>query len=448
MGFRHDLSSLSLGDKRLNDRALLMLLRFAKHPERSLPSLFSQDKELEGAYRWFNNDRVSVAAILKPHIQYSVARILRNQNLLTPVIHDTMDIESAKDVGIRWHHSLAISDAKRRIPLGLLSAIPVARHPREKKKQDAPNEYGRWIDGIKNARRAVGHSADIVHVADCEADSFALIAETTSLAELFVFRLHNDRTVEAEGIAKAIKLSALSPKMKTVATRSVKLSPRKRGNKSNADLKAHPLRDGREAELEVTTAKVVFKRSRNLSDDLPSEIPLTVVQVREVGTPEGEEPVEWLLATNMVVTNAEEALSVVDLYRARWTIEEFHKALKTGCSLEARQLESQHAMMNLTALLIPIALDILSLKTASKVEPYSPASLFLSEERLKVLAHFSPIKLSETPTVREAFLAIAKLGGHIKNNGEPGWIVLNRGYQELLTFERGWLAAKQYSQKM
>jgi hypothetical protein len=88
------------------------------------------------------------------------------------------------------------------------------------------------------------------------------------------------------------------------------------------------------------------------------------------------------------------------------------------------------------------------LKTASKVEPYSPASLFLSEERLKELAHFSPIKITETPTVREAFLAIAKLGGHIKNNGEPGWLVLNRGYRELLTFERGWQAAKQHGQKM
>jgi hypothetical protein len=427
---------------------MFMLPRFAEHPERSLPSLFSLDMELEGAYRWFNNDRVNVSAILKPHIQYSVSRVVRNPGLITPVLHDTMDIETAKDVGIRWHHSLAISDAERRIPLGLLSAIPVARHPREKKKQDAPNEFDRWIDGIKNARRAVGHAADIVHVADCEADSFALIAETASLGELFVFRLRYDRTVEAEGIAESIKLSDLSPNMKTVAIRNVKLSPRKRGNKSNADLKAHPLRDGREAKLEVTTANVVFKRSSNLSKELPSEILLTVIKVREVDAPEGEEPVEWLLATNMAVTNAEEALTVVDLYRARWTIEEFHKVLKTGCSLEARQLESQHAVMNLTALLIPVALDILSLKTASKVEPYSPASLFLSEERLKVLAHFSPIKITETPTVREAFLAIAKLGGHIKNNGEPGWLVLNRGYRELLTFERGWQAAKQHGQKM
>jgi hypothetical protein len=33
-----------------------------------------------------------------------------------------------------------------------------------------------------------------------------------------------------------------------------------------------------------------------------------------------------------------------------------------------------------------------------------------------------------------------QLGGHIKNNGEPGWIVLGRGFQKLLDLEEGALA--------
>jgi len=45
------------------------------------------------------------------------------------------------------------------------------------------------------------------------------------------------------------------------------------------------------------------------------------------------------------------------------------------------------------------------------------------------------------PTVRDAWLAVAKLGGHLRNNGEPGWLVLGRGYDELLTLEVGFRLA-------
>jgi hypothetical protein len=49
-------------------------------------------------------------------------------------------------------------------------------------------------------------------------------------------------------------------------------------------------------------------------------------------------------------------------------------------------------------------------------------------------------------SLREALLAVAALGGHIKNNGEPGWIVLGRGFETLLTLEQGWKAAKRSDQ--
>jgi hypothetical protein len=40
-------------------------------------------------------------------------------------------------------------------------------------------------------------------------------------------------------------------------------------------------------------------------------------------------------------------------------------------------------------------------------------------------------------------LAIARLGGHIRNNGAPGWLVLGRGYYQLLTLEIGYRLALQ-----
>ncbi len=43
-------------------------------------------------------------------------------------------------------------------------------------------------------------------------------------------------------------------------------------------------------------------------------------------------------------------------------------------------------------------------------------------------------RLARHPTAHEALLAVAALGGHIKSNGPPGWLVLHRGFQDLLRY--------------
>jgi hypothetical protein len=67
--------------------------------------------------------------------------------------------------------------------------------------------------------------------------------------------------------------------------------------------------------------------------------------------------------------------------------------------------------------------------------------LSASESEIDVLrcAHRA---LSPTPTLREALLAIAALGGHLKNNGDPGWQVLSRGWQRLRDYEAGYRMAR------
>jgi hypothetical protein len=50
--------------------------------------------------------------------------------------------------------------------------------------------------------------------------------------------------------------------------------------------------------------------------------------------------------------------------------------------------------------------------------------------------------------MRELVWAIAAIGGHIKNNGEPGWQVLGRAWQQILQLEHGWRAAMEHSAKL
>jgi hypothetical protein len=50
--------------------------------------------------------------------------------------------------------------------------------------------------------------------------------------------------------------------------------------------------------------------------------------------------------------------------------------------------------------------------------------------------------LRARPTNHEVYLALAALGGHLRSNGPPGWIVLGRAYEKLLVLEQGWIAAR------
>ena len=172
---------------------------------------------------------------------------------------------------------------------------------------------------------------------------------------------------------------------------------------------------------------------------LPYSVPVNVVHVCEQNAPKNQEPVEWVLYTSLPVSTADEVGAVIDAYRRRWLIEEYFKALKTGCAFEKRQLETKHALLNALALFVPIAWRLLTLRHLSRQEPDVPASKLLNPRQLTILRARDKVTLSRVPTMREAMLAVAAEGGHIKNNGDPGWQVLGRGYEKLLHMEAGFV---------
>ena len=58
----------------------------------------------------------------------------------------------------------------------------------------------------------------------------------------------------------------------------------------------------------------------------------------------------------------------------------------------------------------------------------------LTPLEIDVLRRIAPQRLPAAPTARDVLWAVAALGGHLKANGEPGWLVIGRGFQTLLTF--------------
>ena len=167
-----------------------------------------------------------------------------------------------------------------------------------------------------------------------------------------------------------------------------------------------------------------------------------MIHVFEGRPPRGEPAVEWFLLTNLPVDTAEAIAFAVDCYRGRWVVEEFFKALKTGCQYERRQLESAESLLNALAIFAPVAWRLLLLRHLARSDQRAPASATLTPTQLEVLRAIAKRPLPARPSARDAMRAVATLGGHITSNGDPGWLVLGRGMHDLLLLELGWRARR------
>jgi hypothetical protein len=85
---------------------------------------------------------------------------------------------------------------------------------------------------------------------------------------------------------------------------------------------------------------------------------VNVVKVQETNCPKGVEPIRWFLVTTEPVQTRAQLEFVVDACRTRWVVEEFFKALKSGCRFEQRQLESFKSLDNALAIFLPVAVRL------------------------------------------------------------------------------------------
>jgi hypothetical protein len=446
-----DFANAELGDRRLVARLALMGEALASRPDQPLPDVLLTEAGLEAGYRFLKNERVTPAAILKPHIESTVARSRIADRLL--VLHDTTTFHfngrgfgplrgADRGEGFYAHVALAIDGDVGRTPLGVLGVRTFERAQRPKGQRKtkverrADNELHQWSALFDDVQDSLGDTR-AVHVMDRQADSFALFAAMAGRAD-FVIRGTHDRIVTPDKQRVGDVLADLP----VVLERTVQISSRKGAGWNR---KRHqPVREDREAILHVTAGTISLPRPDSNAaprTSTPENVELNVVRILEVNAPEGEAPIEWLLWTTLPINRAEDVAVVVDIYRARWVIEELFKAIKTGCAYEQRRLESSHGLLNLLALTIPVACRLLLLRSLARQTPDAPAAAVLSPSQLAVLAATPRAALPVEPTARDALWAVARLGGHLRRNGEPGWQVLTRGYHELLVLEEGWLAA-------
>ncbi|MCI0573522.1 MAG: IS4 family transposase [Myxococcaceae bacterium] len=442
-------------DEWLRRRLLHTLHLLEGQPGVSLNRLGVSRAERVGAYRMVEHEEVSFQRLLKPAAD-AVGRAV-GQGLAGDValcVHDRTEVEVShllmEDVGTTGNPlcrgfflqtSLVVEGDGA--ALGTLAARtwvrPAAERGKAKKRKERPfdlKESAYWWRAMQQAERRVGQRGRLLHTIDAEGDIHELFARADAAGYQVLLRAAQDRRVEGEHQ----RLWATLEAQPVVDVRAVHVPARPATRK----VPAQPARDAR---LSLRFCPVTLLPPTRAETRRAAQV--WAVLARETDAPKGVRPLEWLLLTNVPVESVEAAWGVVEAYRKRWCIEELHKALKTGCSLEGRQHTERKTLENVLALALLASVKLLRLRTLSRTQPDAPATAVLDEDEVAVLTAMAPqlapgTRLAQAPSLRQAFLLIAALGGYMANPEKrpPGWLVLWHGYERLRERAAGFRLAR------
>jgi hypothetical protein len=460
----------SFGDPRLGTRLAELAQRLAVQPDASLPKIMVTDAELEACYRFHANEAVTPSAILAPHRRATYDRVRTAGPVVA--IHDGTEFDytshqACKGIGhltegrrgFLAHLTLIVTEDGDQEPLGVpeLSTWSRPRQNRWKNPRTGQRRSGTEYAKVKDKetqywRRHIcqvaeglqGHTS-VVHVVDAGGEFYDLLAFCWEEDHPFVTLVAHDQlacALDAEDDGEVVwsHITALLTGTPIRMEREVTVSARRAKTAPRAARK-RPARDKRVARVSIAATSLTLKRPRSASPDAPPTLDVNVVLVSETDAPEGEEPVQWILLTSEPIATCAQIERVVHLYVQRFQIEVYIDAVKNGCLIEQRRLQTATALQNLLATSIPIAWQLMRLRALARAPTPRPAGSVLSPMQLAILQLASVIPLSSNPDAAEVLRAIAKLGGNIGKRN-PGWRVLMRGFTQLMQSVVFWTTAK------
>lgn len=466
-GLTKEFGNAELGDVRRTTRLVRVVEAISREPAVGFPRALESPAELEAFYRFLNNEAFDAAAVFEPHRVATLGRAAAAKEVL--FIHDTTTVEFRGEgtrpglgyttalgrQGFMAHMALCLS-ATSDLPLGIAHVETYTRTGmtwrqrkmrRTTRRDSEPRESARWIRGVL-ATQTPALRGRAIHIMDAEADFFELMRHLADESARFIIRAGQlDRIVHDAG--ESMHLRQAIEDLKPTVFRDVSLSFRKHNVKTygSTGRRKHPARSERIARVGIASTTITLGRSEYTKSQGAS-FEVNVVRAWEVAPPPGEPAVDWVLFTSEPVNRKAGLERIVDLYRKRWTIEEYFKALKTGCALEQRQVESYDGLCKVLAILAPIACQLLWLRGMDRLHSDELASTVFSEVELTLLQRAPAARGAPKPkTVSDAVTLLARLGGHIRNNGAPGWMTLGRGYEKLLLLRAGWQLAMEHFEK-
>jgi transposase-like protein/transposase Tn5 family protein len=440
-----------LSDKRLERRLIKTAEQLASSPASPINEACGDWASTQAAYRLFDNGKASPGAILAPHIQATVKRMLAVGGPVL-AIQDTVffsyghhpktkgigpigNSNSEHERGLIMHNALAFTPAG--VPLGLLSQKIWSRReaPDEgyqetiERLQCTPieeKESSKWLQALRETVELAPRGVQLITVADRESDFFEFLTQATEQRARFLIRARTDRLLvpeESEGFESILDAYASA---KVLGSLTVHVP----GNGK---------RKARTAQVQVRVAPVTIKapRRRGAAKASGSTEPIRVqvIAATESAPLEGQEAISWVLLTNLPVPDFESAVEKVQWYARRWGIETWHKVLKSGCKVEKCLLETADRLTRYLTLFSIIGVRLMHVAYLARAQPDLPAAEVFSPaelEALHVRVHRT-LPPAKGPSLREAVRMVGSLGGHLgrKCDGEPGMTVIWRGWISL-----------------
>ena len=321
-------------------------------------------------------------------------------------------------LGLHMHSTLVVNGEG--IPLG----VPQIQYdaPDGKAQRGKPLEERktmRWIRGLRESA-ALAEALEGVRaeaVMDREGDVYAVFAEQQRLGnvDLLVRAKHNRS--RGRGQPKLFDWVRDEPVRGRLRIHVARLSARV----STRQQQAREEREERVASVELRWQGAQLRDPHRRGE----AVRLNLVHVREEPEPQGAERLEWFLLTTLGVETQREAEQVLEWYRLRWRIEDWHRVLKTGCKVQKlahRRAERIERAVTINAL---IAWRLTAMTLLGRDTPELPAETLFTEIELAVLEDFAQERRLERPdNLGRAVLTLAMMGGYLnysrKRYAAPG----------------------------
>lgn len=473
-------TSSIFGDKRLSKEYLTLVTEMSARGSAVINRACEKASDKKAAYRFINNDNVTVDKIATDLVNQSVTNIEQLDVKEVLVAQDTMEVvrenvlsrlkkrgrtvlECARtNKGMR-SHSAIIMDSATGVPVGFgylkiwgrepkpLSEVKEEEFTADRKRQPSyyitdpdtgktrykysipvmarDSESSRWIDAASQVRDAINPEVHVIMLQDREGDMYPLLTLPTDFKNLdIVVRASKNRVVLLpDGGTRNLFDYTGSAEVQGTYTISVGKGPRKKA---------------REAKVGLRYGKVTIRRPH--SPVYPQKsVELYFVRVMELYHGEGE-PIDWLLLTSLPVNSVEDAQKIVSYYRKRWFIEDFHRLLKKkGFGIEDIQVENPHAFAVNLAICIKSAYEVALIKKGYDSQDQSaPASIVFTPLEIRIVSRLndafnSPKKIYRNPyekgSLAWAAWIVACEGGWsaMPSQPKPGIITFKRGIDRI-----------------
>ena len=451
---KDEMTAVDFGDERLDARVATLLSALGSRPNLSIPAACGGRAEMQAAYRFFDNEKVTFEKVLEPHIQRTRERVAEQRVVL--LVQDTSEIDLTRPEqevagvgdldgsrrGFLLHEMQAFTPEGT--PLGttwaeILNRTEGVSHASAAEKREQrkrlpieEKESLRWLTGLRQARALAQHTpgTQCICIADSEADIYELFAEARGAQPVhWLIRACQDRALE--GDTPHVRDQVLATPMLyevelLIRGRQAKTAVEDRARRQN--------RQTRQAKVQVRAATLTLRPPSRIDRKLPP-ITVNVVLVREPSPPPGEPPVEWLLVTTLPIDTPEQVRTIVEYYCVRWNIEVFFRTLKSGCRIERRRFEHVNRVLPCLALCLIVAWRTLFVCRMGRECPDLDCEAIFEPSEWKAvwMAVHRKKPSRKAPRLSEMVHLIASLGGYVERpKSEPGaqtlWIGLQRMY--------------------